>query len=224
MAEEGGEAMLRKSSLLLAVFSLLLVAPMAHAAAGGWSISVGGGLAVPMGDFSNDTNGLDAAMGWGVSPAVDYMINDMFSLGVYGTFAGNNINKDDRDAFRTANSDPTFDVKYTQMGGGVRAKYWLPMQSSPIGVYLLAGGGMTNFKGKVESSDPLLVGDKSKSGFSGIGGIGGGYKIGDMATLGVEGDYNFVSLKKDDFGVSSAPSFGVKAVLTFMMKGAQGTK
>ena len=106
------------------------------------------------------------------------------------------------------------------MGGGVHAKYWLPMQSSPMSAYLLAGAGMTNFKAKIESDDPLLAGDRSKSGFSGRGGVGAGYRFGSMTTLGVEGDYNFVSLKKDDFGVSSAPSFGVKAVVTFNMKAA----
>ena len=212
--------MVRKSCLLLAAFSLLLVAPVAHAAAGGWSFSVGGGLGIPMGDFSDDVNGLDATMGWAVSPSVDYMINDMFSVGVDGTFAGNNINADDRDAYRTAFADPDFDIKYTQMGGGVHGKYWFPMQNKPINAYLVAGVGMTNFKAKVESIDPVIAGDVSKSGFSGRGGIGAGYKLNEMATLGVEGDYNFVSLKKDDFGVSSAPSFGVKAVVTFMMKSA----
>ena len=181
-----------------------------------------------MGDFSKSPDfssssptGLDASMGWTASPAVDYMINDMFSLGVYGTFGGTNIDKDDRDLIRTAASDPTFDVKYTQMGGGVHGKYWFPMQNSPVNVYLLAGAGMTNFKAKAESSDPLVAGDESKSGFSGLGGIGAGYKVGETATVGVEGDYNFVSLKKDDFGVSSAPSFGVMGVVTFMMKGTK---
>ena len=129
------------------------------------------------------------------------------------------INKDDRDAIRTANSDPDFDVKSTQAGGGVHIKMMMPMQSS-FSPYLVGGAGMMNFKAKIDSTDPLVAGEVSKSGFAGRVGVGAGYKAGGQTSIGVEGDYNFLSLKKDDFGVSSAPSVGVKAVVTFMFKGA----
>jgi opacity protein-like surface antigen len=210
--------MFRKGSFVLAALALMVAAPMAHAH--DCSLSIGGGVAIPTGDFSDNTSGLDAALGYMITPEFDYHVNDKFAIGVDGTWGSNSLNSDDRDAIRTANSDPSFDVKYTQMGGGVHGKLMMPMQNGPLSPYLVAGAGMTNFKAKVESDDPLVAGDRSKTGFAGRVGIGAGYKAGSQTSIGVEGDYNFVSLKKDDFGVSSAPSLGVKAVVTFMFKGA----
>ena len=213
--------MLRKGSLGLAALALMAVAPLAHA--NDCSLSIGGGLSIPTGDFSDKTSGLDAAMGYAITPSFDYMLNDQFAIGVDAMWGSNSINKDDRDAIRISEADPGFDVKYTQMGGGVHVKMMMPMQSS-FSPYLLAGGGITNFKGKVESSIPANAGDQSKSGFAGRVGIGAGYKAGGSTTIGVEGDYNFLSLKKDDFGVSSAPSIGVKAVIGYNFKSGAATK
>jgi opacity protein-like surface antigen len=235
ITEEGGETMSRRTSLLLAACSLLLVTSMAHAAAGSWSISVGGGLGIPIGDFSRspDINapadhGLAGDMGYTVGPAVDYRIDDMFSVGIDGTYAGNKIKSGFRDQLRTNASDPGLDAKFTQMGGGVHGAYWFPMKDSPVSAYLLAGVGMTNFKTKITSSDPTINGDHSKSGFSARVGLGAGYKLSDMATLGLEGDYNFVSIKKDPantvgfaYNESSVPSMDIKAVVTFNLKGTK---
>ena len=209
--------MFRKGSFVLAALALMVAAPMAHA--NDCSLSIGGGLSIPMGDFSDKTSGLDAALGYMITPEFDYRLNDKFAIGVDGTWGSNSINKDDRDAYRTANADPGFDVKYTQAGGGVHIKMMMPMQSS-FSPYIVGGAGMMNFKAKIESNDPLVADERSKSGFAGRVGVGAGYKAGGQTSIGVEGDYNFVSLKKEDFnGVSSAPSVGVKAVVSFMFKG-----
>lgn len=217
--------MFRKGSFVLATLALMVVAPLAHAH--DCSLAIGGGVAIPTGDFSkkfdftsSTSTGLDASVGYVITPEFTYMVNDKLGLGVDATYSTNNIKKEDRDAIRTANADPTFDLKYTQFGGGAHAKLMMPMQNGPFSPYLVVGAGVANFKAKVESSDPAVAGDKSKSGFAGRVGVGAGYKAGQQMSIGVEGDYNFMSLKKEDFnGVSSAPSIGVKAVVSFLFKG-----
>lgn len=213
--------MFRKGTFVLAALALMAMAPLAHA--NDCALSIGGGVSIPTGDFSDKTSGLDAALGYLITPEFDYMLNDKLAIGVDGTWGSNSLNKDDRDQIRTANSDPGFDVKYTEAGGGVHAKWMMPMQSS-FSPYLVGGAGMMNFKAKVDSNDPLVAGERSKSGFAGRVGLGANYKAGGQTTIGLEGDYNFMSLKEEDFGVSSAPAIGVKAVIGFMFKGGAAAK
>ena len=221
---------MRKFSVVLAALALMVAAPMAQAAmgTGGMSLAIGGGLSIPVGDFSKDINssspGLDASLGYLIQPELDFAMNDRVSVGVDAIWDSNNIKKSDRDAFRTLTADPTFDVKYTEFGGGVHAKLGMPMQNGPFSPYVVVGAGMANFKAKVDSSDPTIAGDESKTGFAGRVGLGAGYKATGQTHIGLEGDYNFVSLKKDTFGVSSAPTFGIKAIVTFMFNGSNAAK
>lgn len=223
--------MVRKFSVVLAALALMVAAPMAHAAmgTGGMSLSIGGGLTIPMGDFSKSpdasTVGLAAGLGYMITPELDFMINDKLSLGVDGTWGSNSIKSDDRDKLRVASGDPSLEVKYTEVGGGAHAKVMMPMQNGPLSPYLVLGAGMMNFKAKADSNNPLFAGETSKSGFAGRVGVGAGYKAGGQTSIGLEADYNFVSLKKEDFGgVSSAPSVGVKAVVTFKFQGNNAAK
>lgn len=217
--------MFRKTALLIGALAMMVLASQAQAA-DPWRISIGGGLAVPVGDFSTDLSGsspgFDASLGYTVGPSIDYRVNQQFGIGVDGFFASNNIKKEDRDLIRTqAPADPAFDLKYTQVGGGVHGTYWFPMQYSPMSPYIVGGIGLTNFKAKTESNNSTLAGEQSKTGFSGRAGLGAAFKASEVVSLGLEGDYNFVSLKKEDWaGISSAPSFGLKAVISFALGGA----
>ncbi len=207
--------MFRKTSLFVAALALLVLVPEAQAAKGDWKISLLGGIAMPMGDFSQKIldGGLGARMGFGAGPSIDYMVTDQMALGVDGSFARNGLNTEERDLLRTV--DPTFDLKYTQLGGGAHVKYWFPMNESPMNVYLIGGMGLTNFK--VEASASGLSASATENKFTGYGGLGLGYNVGDQVALGVQSDISFVSLS----GIT-APSFGVKAGLTFGVSGGGG--
>lgn len=207
--------MFRKTTLLVASLALMLMAPRVHAAAGDWMITVNGGLGIPAGDFSDD-NGLGAGLGFNVGADVDYMINDMFAVGVDGSFASNNLKSDLRDAVRDA-GDPTFDIKYTQFGGGAHVKYWFPIQNSPVSAYLVGGAGVSNFKGELEST-VFGNSDQSKTQFAARGGVGVGYKASDRVTVGVEGNFNYVTLDEADWGVSSATGVGVRGMVSFGLR------
>lgn len=212
--------MFRKATLVAGALSLVLMVPMAHAAKGDVKVSIMGGLAAPMGDFSKKVaeGGAGASMGFTVGPSIDYMITEAVAIGVDGAFTSNSLNSDERDLVRTGPpADPDFDVKYTQIGGGAHIKYWFPMSGSSISPYLVGGVGMTNVKAKVTSNDPLLAGEGSDTKFQGHGGLGIGFKGTEQVGFGLEADYHFVSTEG-----SSTQWVGVNAVITFgMSKGSK---
>jgi len=76
--------MFRKATLVAGALSLVLMVPVAHAAKGDMSISLAGGVAIPMGDFSKKVadGGAGASMGFTAGPSFDYMITDAVAIGV----------------------------------------------------------------------------------------------------------------------------------------------
>ncbi|MBI1795522.1 MAG: outer membrane beta-barrel protein [Candidatus Eisenbacteria bacterium] len=217
--------MFRKATLLSVLASLALLAPMAHAAKGDVKITLGGGAGIPMGDFSKKVadGGAGGSLGFTSGLAVDYMVTSAVAIGVDGNYTSNNLNSDERDLVRTGPpADPTFDVKYTQIGGGAHVKYWFPMTGSKLAPYVVGGAGVTSIKGKITSNDPTLAGETSKSKFGGHGGLGVSYQASEMVGVGVEATYHFISTDKADFGTSSIQWVGVSAAVTIGM--AKGGK
>jgi len=200
--------MFRKMSLLVAALALMVLVPQAQAARGDWKISLLGGIAVPIGDFSQKIleGGLGARMGFTAGPSIDYMVTDQVAVGVDGYYARNGMNTEERDLLRSI--DPTFDLKFTQFGGAAHVKYFFPLEESPMDVYVVGGAGFTNFK--VEATALGFSGSESENKFSGFGGVGLGFQVGNAVSIGVQSDINYVSLTG-----GSAPSFGVKAGLMF---------
>jgi opacity protein-like surface antigen len=207
--------MVRKTGLLV-VLASMIVGPQALADKGDWRFSVAGGISAPMGDFSKKigAGGLGAKLGFGVSPSVDYLVTESMALGVDASFTRNHLNSDERDLVRAAIPDPSFDLKFTQVGAGAHLKYWFPMADNPVGVYALGGLGFVNFKAEA-TSDSSVAGEDSSTEFMAHGGLGAGYKASEKATIGLEGEFNYLTLDKSTFLISSATGFGVKAVVTF---------
>jgi len=216
--------MFRKAVLLVGVLALVVSVPQAQAGKGDWKISVAGGLAAPVGDFGSKIaeGGLGAKLGFVAGPSVDYMVTDNISVGVDGSFTRNNLNTDEQDLLRAAIPDNSFELKYTQIGGGAHIKYWFPMPESQFDVYVVAGAGAMNFKAESKSTDPIYAGKDSKTQFMAHGGLGAGYKVSEQVTLGLVGDFNYVKLDDQTFLITSANGFGVKAAVTFGVSGGGG--
>jgi opacity protein-like surface antigen len=200
--------MLRKTGLFVAALTLLALIPNAHAAQGDWRLSILGGVAEPMGDFSKKLldGGLGAKLGFGVGATVDYMVSNQFSLGLDGSYAKNGLNDEEMALLRGISS--ALDFKYTQMGGTLNIKYWLPVGEGPTSVYMVGGAGFTHFK--AEASVPQFSSSMSEDKFLGYGGIGVGYDISKSVAIGLQSDFSFVTLTD-----VTAPSFGVRAGFMF---------
>lgn len=196
--------MIRKSALWVAALALFVLIPSAHAAQGDWKISLLGGIAVPAGDFSKKTgeDGLGAKLGFVGGPSIDYMVTDQIAIGADMQYQRNDLDSDE------TNPD---DLKYTQIGGAAHLKYWIPMEESPMNVYLVGGAGFTNFKWDRNT------GSDSENRFSAFGGLGVGANVSDQISLGIQSDFMYVDLK--EFGISS---FGVRGGLTFTLPGGGG--
>jgi outer membrane protein W len=211
--------MFRKATLVAGALSLVLMVPQAHAAKGDMSISLAGGLGIPMGDFSKKVaeGGAGASMGFTAGPSFDYMITDAVAIGVDGSFTSNNLNTDERDLVRTGPpADPDFNVKYTILGGGAHIKYHFPMgEGSSIKPYLLGGAGVSNLKAKVESNDPSLAGEGSDTKFSAQGALGLAFGSGGSVGYGLEAAYHYISADP-----TSVTWVGLTAFLTFGMQQA----
>jgi len=207
--------MFRKATLVAGALSLVLMVPVAHAAKGDMSISLAGGVAIPMGDFSKKVadGGAGASMGFTAGPSFDYMITDAVAIGVDGSFTSNNLNTDERDLVRTGPpADPDFNVKYTMLGGGAHIKYHFPTEGS-IKPYLLGGVGMTNLKAKIESNDPSLAGEGSDTKFGAQGAFGVAFGGSGSVGYGLEAAYHWISADPNAVtwvGVSAFLNFGMQ--------------
>jgi len=200
--------MLRKTGLFVATLTLLVLTPNAQAAQGDWRLSILGGVAIPVGDFSKKLldGGLGAKLGFGVGATVDYLVSDRVSLGLDGSYAKNGLNDDELALIRTISS--ALDVHYTQMTGTLNIKYWLPVGEGPTSVYMVGGAGLTHFK--AEASVPQVSSSVTEDKFLGYGGIGVGYDISKSVAIGLQSDLSFATLTD-----LTAPSFGVRAGLMF---------
>ena len=206
--------------VVLALMALALpVAAVASAA--GWSISVLGGTGIPMGDFA-DQNLADAQSGWQAGAMVDYALNDMWSLGVDGSFVKNTHGAEGKTINIGGGETATYTSdKFTTMQFGVHAMATLP-GSGPIRFHGLLGLGTYSTKEKWEGSFTSLgstITDNgesdNQSGLGGRIGVGAMYAMSPMFGIGVDADYNMVSEDKDKVGFSSLQYVGVNGVVRY---------
>lgn len=216
--------MSRKSAFFIAFLALVLMAPAAHAAAGAWVISGNGGMALPTGDFG-DSNKLDASTGYQFGGAIDYMVNDMFAVGIDGSYNKNKHGAEGEtiDLGGGVTAVYTSD-KFTTWQVGARGKYMIPTGASQVSPYLLAGAGIYNTKEKWEGSytvggvttpDNGEATSDSRFGFK--FGAGASYKATEQVGIGVEGDYNFITEDKAKVNVSNLQYIGVHAFVSWAL-------
>ena len=175
----------KKSLLLVLALSASLTG---SAFATGFSV----GATAGMNGFTGDA-GEGLKSGLVIAGFGDYMVNDMWAIGVDLSYA---ISKHEDDGKLAEVVYPgggltgeiTSEVKVMQFG--VHAKVFLPMTGSPIAPYLLAGAGMYN--GKSEWSVPGYSeeSDDSDPGFR--GGVGANFTVNPMFGINAEADFNSI--------------------------------
>lgn len=223
--------MLRKVWWWVAALALVLIAPAANA--GGFTISANGGFGIPLGDFSSsDSTGLDAKSGPAAGIDICYHASDIFAVGVD---AGWNSNKHSNEGetvdYGGGITEEAKKDKYVNWHFGVHGKYMPPMEGK-VHPYGLLGIGIFNVKEDYEYiyTDPTGTttftdeSDNVEQPGSRVGGrIGAGatYMTSEQVGVGLEADYNYISLDKDKFEVSSLTYFTIRLVVSYMVPTGQ---
>lgn len=180
--------MFRKTTLLAGALALMLVAPQAHAAQGGWVIDFNAGTAIPMGDFKDFAN-----LGFMGGVGAGYGVTDAVQVGVDGSFIMNK-GSDDYNALLTQLPTAPVEAKFSMISGGAHLKYMFSTaEGSSMTPYVVVGAGLYNGKEKQESSDPLFNGESSDTKFGVRGGLGFGYKAGESVRVGLEGTFHHIA-------------------------------
>jgi hypothetical protein len=213
----------------VAALALVLVAPVAHAA-GGWTIGVTGGMGIPTGNFASDdsTTGLEAKSGPTVGLDISYRLTDMFDIGVDGGWTSNkhaNEGKvEDLGAGETITAEKDRFVSF-HFGAHVKAK--LPMGESKVKPYGLLGLGIYNVEEDYEYvyddgmgfqivfTDETDGIEQPGARLGGRVGAGAMYQATKQIGVGLEADFNYITMDKDKFGLSSLQYATVRAVLSF---------
>src|SRR5437867_2341422 len=219
---------MRRTSVLVFMALAMVALPIGSAFAAGWSITAFGGGGVPTGDLADENKG-NAKFGYQVGGALDHAVNDMWTLGVDGSYVQNKNDLEgstqsfsdlsDFDPSLSGSGDVTIDkFKYDTWQFGGHAKYMFPMQKSSMMPYGLVGLGVYNTKAKIEGTVTPTSGSPSNftgeakfdSRFGGKVGLGTMFRANDMIKLGLEADYNFISEDKDKAPFESAQYIGIK--------------
>ncbi len=214
----------RTCALVVAVAALLVVVPGAKAA-GSWSIGATGGVTIPVGDFGkSDSTGLDAGTGPQAGIDICYHLNERVAIGVDAAWVQNkhgaegSVEDFGGGQTLTANKD-----KFKILRVGAHAKFMVPMEGSRLGPYGVVGLGLYNFKEDYEytlaggGAPTVVFTDESDnveqpgSRFGGKVGIGTTIQANEKFGFHVQGDYNYIRLDKDKFGLSSVQYIGIQA-------------
>ena len=194
--------MFRKTSLLVGMLALMLIAPQAHAAKGDMMLGINGGIAAPMGDFKDVSK-----MGFLGGLNFDYMVNDMFAVGVDGSYVLNKA----KDELIVA---PVTDIKSTIIQFGAHAKYMFPMEGSSVSPYVVGGAGMYSGKADITPNDPLIS-ESSETKFGGRIGLGANFAAGEKAKIGIESNFHHIATD-----ISSTQYISVTAGVSFGFGGS----
>ena len=173
---------LMKVMLLAAV---VLTSASAAYASGTMTFGVGGGVTMPMGDFSDFTK-----LGFNGGVYGDYWLKDNYAFGV--DITGNFLSA--KDDYKTALSTPAYpdpSFKETLISFGVHGKWVAAMKDASVSPWVTYGVAMYNLKAKLEDAGPAN-GDVSdnKFGFNGGGGLD--FKGNASMKPGVDVKYNYV--------------------------------
>src|SRR5437867_226303 len=144
---------MRRTSVLVFMALAMVALPIGSAFAAGWSITAFGGGGVPTGDLADEQKG-NAKFGYQIGGALDHAVNDMWTLGVDGSWVQNK-NDDEGKTIDFGFGPVTVDeAKYKTWQVGGHAKYMFPMQNASMNPYALVGLGAYNTKLHVKVTDP----------------------------------------------------------------------
>jgi opacity protein-like surface antigen len=219
--------MIRRAILTLSAAILLGLLGGTTASAAGWSIDAFGGGAMPMGDFA-DEDLADAQTGYQFGGAVDYHMNDMWALGVDLSWAKNTHGAEGETIDLGGGDSYTLDSdKFTTMQYGVHARATLP-GTGALRYSGLLGIGMYSPKEEWEETTVLggvtTTSEGESEDITGFGfrlGAGAMYAMNPSWGIGVDVDYNIVSVDEDDWYSSSLNYFGFKGVVRYSLAGGQ---
>lgn len=214
---------MRKLLTVAMMVGLAVVGLASMAGAAGWSIDVTGGASVPTGDFG-DKNLIDAQTGFQIGGGADYMLNDSWALGVDGSWNKNKHGAEGKTFTFVGFTEQIDKAEFTTIQFGAHGKYMFPMKESPLSPYAVLGVGAFKTNYKEEGTDTpggaYSIDAKGDTKVGGKLGLGGSWKANEMWGIGVEADYNFISMDKDKDGVSSLQYMGLNGVVTMHIPGA----
>jgi opacity protein-like surface antigen len=205
--------MRKKVRLVMLVGALVLGAPIARA--GDISLTVLGGAAIPTGDFA-DESVYDAKIGFQFGGSLDYMLNDVWAIGVDGSFVKNKSDfEGDTLDLGDGDTEKVEKAEYSIIQFGVHGKYLFPTQGK-LRPYAIVGVGMS--KPRYEESgqdtiggvaDPYSFEIEGDARFSAKVGLGTSWSLAENLAFGIEANYNYLSQE-----VSSIHYIGVTGGIT----------
>ncbi len=155
---------------------------LAHEPKGMINVSVGGGLLLPMGDFSDESK-----LGWRARVDAGYFVTNEIAVGATGALSNNKV----KDEFLTALQviDPTItDAKTQILEFGAWGKYFFNMEKGRLTPYVRAGLGGYNAKAKIESSSGSSSASETNLGIN--GGVGAWYWATPQVSIFLEGAFH----------------------------------
>jgi len=196
--------MMSRKSLVMMI-AVLLLAPAAAFASGGWMIDARGGVGIPMGNYKDDFKS-----GLLIGVEASKMMSPQFAIGVDGNYIKNSVTDANRAALEGAFGTGT-EANAKFMHYGAHAKYMMSTGESKMTPYLVGGAGLYHLKVAVTPpSGPTF--DDSVNKFGIRGGLGLNWMMSPKMGLGFQADYN------DVFTSGSSTQFlGVSGGLHWML-------
>jgi opacity protein-like surface antigen len=210
--------MFRRSSWLLATLAVVLIAPVAHGV--GFTIGVNGGITKPTGEF-----GRDFKVGPLAGVDISLHLTDRFAVGAEGSWTrSSHTDEGTTQDFGGGNTYTLNKDKLILMSGGAHAKYLFPVPG-PLKPFALLGVGLYNVKNDFEETFvtggvSTVVTDesldlKAETRFGGKIGAGAIFQATPMVGVGLQGEYNLVTLDEATTGETSFKFLGVRAIVNF---------
>ena len=196
------------------------------AAAAGWTVSVVGGASVPAGDFADEKKA-NAQTGWAIGGSGEYVWNDMWSIGVDGSWNQNSSAAEGETVAISGGSLKLDQDTFKTWQVGAHAKYFFQLGwQTPVKWYGVMGAGLYGFTESRTEITTLGASTTTRSSDThdkraGIQlGLGGTWWANPK--VGIDGGvgYHVAFLDKDQSSASSLQYASVHAGVTFKIPAA----
>lgn len=206
---------------LLMTTVALLTASSAQASVGQLTISVDGGIGVPIGNFASE-EAADAGLGFRFGGGVEYQVTPVFAVGLDGSY-----NRNSHSIEGTTESDgetgASFDKdRFGTWHLGFHGTYLFPVTGETVQPFLRLGLGIYSMSESWEYTytDPVgVMVDSGKETFGsrlgGSLGAGANFRITDTIGFGVGAEYTYISMDENKFYGSSASYLGFRGSLNY---------